>query len=261
MSLAVFALALLAATPDSAPQTNSQPEIASGPAAAVNALATSTAPSEGANGATASAPAPAAPSAPSLEKKADVQRAPPEGARHFGALVTLGAPRAIGIGAVASITPLFSVEANYQMLPEVALPLGEAPVGLSSNLAAVKAKLHPFSGAFYLSLGAGLGTVQLAAKSKDSGDSTMATLHAPTLTAGIGWLWRRPSGFTIGLEPLSAAYPLGGELKLSTRAADGTTSNADPNDPKTADTIAQMKPMLTVLGVPQVNLLRVGMMF
>jgi hypothetical protein len=80
---------------------------------------------------------------------------------------------------------------------------------------------HPFSGSFYLGVGAGKETLEISATDESSGASASADVVANTSLARVGWMWgRADSGFWFGLDATYVS-PSGGEVNVE---ADGLTA-------------------------------------
>jgi hypothetical protein len=215
-----------------------------------------------------SAPPTAPPTAPTAATSAATATAedagPPEQEAHdgcslgavcLGPVLALGLPNLVGGGLLVRLGDYAALGAGFQMLPTVPiLDLGS----LSATLFTVEARIHPFGGVFFLSIGAAHQAV--TAKAATAEISAEASAGMPALHLGVGFVGR--DGAVLGID-IGLLLPLAStSVSVETVSAPATgveaavIADVERTAKRRAQDFVDLMPLLV-----QLNVLRLGLLF
>ncbi|MCB0420611.1 MAG: hypothetical protein KDD61_06430 [Bdellovibrionales bacterium] len=134
----------------------------------------------------------------------------------------------IGLYAGAGLPFLGQAGLTYSTSGMFSFALGYNLLSLDSGLSKVELSMpefmihyHPFSGSFYLGVGAGQETLEVKATDLFTGYTASAKVTATTTIAKMGWMWgASDGGLWFGMD-LSFIMPSGGDPDI---VAPGLTS-------------------------------------
>ena len=160
----------------------------------------------------------------------------------FGINGGIGFPRPVGVGAFLQFDKLWSIGADYSLLPTTKI----SDVNLDFWAAAASARLYPWSGSFYVGLKSGYQHLSASGYITSSGTTALAQGSIDTFFVNpeLGWMFTWDSGLALG-------FGAGIQIPLYSDAS--TTSNL----PVSTNVLSAVGKIGNG-AIPTVDLLRVG---
>ena len=169
-----------------------------------------------------------------------------------GLVASLGAPNALGLGALARLDDYWAFSLDAHLLPTMKI----SGTKVHAQLFVASAHVHPFASGWFLSVG--LGLQRLLARAERPAAVVDAKVNIPVLALGLGYMGR--SGWVAGID-LSLLVPLQPtRLRLLNQPKDQKEAALYQRLTQEAnDAVDSLQHLLPVMF--QLNLLRVGYVF